>query len=69
MIAREKQVGRAADIDEVELGQTERWGRGAGGRCNTPGDCHQLSNGFELKHDRSSGVEEVKVKCMKSSST
>ena len=37
--------------------------------CNTPGVCHQLSNGFELKHDRSSGVEEVKVKCMKSSST
>jgi len=41
--------------------------RGEG--CNTPGVCHQLSNGFELKHDRSSGVEEVKVKCMKSSST
>ena len=37
--------------------------------CNTPGVCHQLSNGFELKHDRSSGVEEAKVKCMKSSST
>ena len=23
--------------------------------CNTPGVCHQLSNGFELKHDRLSG--------------
>ena len=32
MIAREKQVGRATDIDEVELGRAERWGRGAGGR-------------------------------------
>ena len=32
MIAREKQVGRATDIDEVELGMAERWGRGAGGR-------------------------------------
>ena len=36
--------------------------------CNTLGVCHQLSSGFELKHDRSSGVEDVKVKCMKLSS-
>ena len=35
---------------------------------NTLGVCHQLSSGFELKHDRSSGVEDVKVKCMKLSS-
>jgi len=67
MIAREKQVGRAADIDEVELGQAERWGRGAGGRCNTPGDCHQLSNGFELKHGILSDDEGVKVKPMEMS--
>jgi hypothetical protein len=33
-----------------------------GGRiCNTPGVCHQLSNGFELKHDRLSGDDDVKV--------
>ena len=30
--------------------------------CNTPGVCHQLSNGFELKHDMSSGNEGVKIK-------
>ena len=36
--------------------------------CNTLGVCHQLSSGFELKHDWSSGVEDVKVKCMKLSS-
>ena len=30
--------------------------------CNTPGVCHQLSNGFELKHDISSGNEGVKIK-------
>ena len=29
--------------------------------CNTPGVCHQLSNGFELKHDMSSGDEGVKI--------
>jgi hypothetical protein len=34
--------------------------RGEG--CNTPGVCHQLSNGFELKHDMSSGNEGVKIK-------
>jgi len=28
MIAREKQVGRAADIDEVELGRAEQWVEG-----------------------------------------
>jgi hypothetical protein len=32
--------------------------------CNTPGVCHQLSNEFELKHDRLSGAEDVKVKLM-----
>ena len=30
--------------------------------CNTPGVCHQLSNGFELKHGMLSGDEGVKIK-------
>ena len=30
--------------------------------CNTPGVCHQLSNGFKLKHDMLSGDEGVKIK-------
>jgi hypothetical protein len=25
--------------------------------CNTPGVCHSLSSGFELKHDRLNGDE------------
>jgi hypothetical protein len=29
--------------------------------CNTPGVCHSLSSGFELKHDRLSGDDKVKV--------
>jgi hypothetical protein len=29
--------------------------------CNTPGVCHSLSSGFELKHDRLSGDDEVKA--------
>jgi hypothetical protein len=29
--------------------------------CNTPGVCHQLSSGFELKHGRLSGDDDVKV--------
>jgi hypothetical protein len=29
--------------------------------CNTPGVCHSLSSEFKLKHDRSSGDEDVKV--------
>jgi hypothetical protein len=28
---------------------------------NTPGVCHSLSSGFELKHDRLSGDDNVKV--------
>ena len=32
--------------------------------CNTPGVCHQLSNGFELNHDMFSGDGDVKVKPM-----
>jgi hypothetical protein len=28
--------------------------------CNTPGVCHSLSSGFELKNDRLSGDENVK---------
>jgi hypothetical protein len=34
--------------------------RGEG--CNTRGVCHQLSNGFELKHDMSSDNQGVKIK-------
>ena len=35
---------------------------------NTLGVCHQLSNGFELKHDMSSGDEGVKIKSTRVSS-
>jgi hypothetical protein len=31
------------------------------GVCNTPGVCHSLSSGFELKHDRLSGDDNVKI--------
>jgi hypothetical protein len=31
------------------------------GLCNTLGVCHSLSSGFELKHDRLSGDDDVKV--------
>jgi outer membrane receptor for monomeric catechols len=34
------------------------------GSCNTLGVCHQLSSGFELKHDKLSDDEGVKVKSM-----
>jgi hypothetical protein len=37
------------------------------GACNTQGVCHQLSSGFELKHGRLSGNEDVKVKPMEAS--
>jgi hypothetical protein len=42
---------------------------GAQGRtaCNTRGVCHQLSGGFDLKHGRLSGDEDVKVKPMEAS--
>ena len=36
--------------------------------CNTPGVCHQLSNGFKLKHDMLSGDEGVKIKSTRVSS-
>ena len=36
--------------------------------CNTPGICHQLSNGFELKHGMLSGDEGVKIKSIRVSS-
>ena len=36
--------------------------------CNTPGVCHQLSNGFELKHGMLSGDEGVKIKSTRVSS-
>ena len=35
---------------------------------NTLGVCHQLSNGFEIKHDMLSGDEGVKVKSTRVSS-
>jgi hypothetical protein len=35
--------------------------------CNTPGVCYPLSSGFELKDDRLSGDEDVKVKPMEMS--
>ena len=35
--------------------------------CNTLGVCHQLSNGFELKHGILSNDEDVKVKPMERS--
>jgi hypothetical protein len=35
--------------------------------CNTPGVCYPLSSGFELKHGRLSGDEDVKVKPMETS--
>ena len=41
------------------IGGESRWDLDA---CNTLGVCHQLSNGFELKHDMSSGNEGVKIK-------
>ena len=31
----------------------------AGILCNTLGVCHQLSNGFELQHDKFSGNQEL----------
>jgi len=36
--------------------------------CNTLGVCHQLSNGFELKHGMLSGDEGVKIKSTRVSS-
>ena len=36
--------------------------------CNTPGVYHQLSNGFELKHDMLSSDEGVKIKSIRVSS-
>ena len=38
------------------------------GSCNTLGVCHQLSNGFELKHGMLSGDEGVKIKSTRVSS-
>ena len=38
------------------------------GIYNTPGVCHQLSNGFELKHGMLSGDEGVKIKSTRVSS-
>jgi hypothetical protein len=45
----------------LKVFRTESWGeilvREEG--CNTLGLCHWLSSGFELKHDRSSGNQEL----------
>ena len=38
-----------------------------GGLCNTPGVCHQLSNGFELEHGILSDDEDVKVQPIETS--
>ena len=35
--------------------------------CNTPGVCHQLSNGLELKHSILSEDEDVNVKPIETS--
>lgn len=49
------------------------WGRAvsrsgrSGGPCNTPGVYHQLSNGFELKHDGLRGAKDAKFKPMEMS--
>ena len=58
----------------IGLGLGRRWGTGGCGEphslrpgYNTPGVCHQLSNGFELKHGILSDDEGVKVKPMEMS--
>ena len=38
-----------------------------GDSCNTPGVCHRLSNGFELKHGILSDDEDVNVKPIETS--
>ena len=54
----------------LEVFRTESRGeipiRGEG--RNTPGVCHPLSNGFELKHDMLGGDEGVKIKSTRASS-
>jgi hypothetical protein len=40
---------------------------GRAAHCNTLGVCHSLSSGFELRHGRLSGDEDVKVKPMETS--
>jgi hypothetical protein len=37
--------------------------------CNTPGVYHSLSSEFELKHDRLSGDDDVKVNLWTGAST
>ena len=54
--------GAAAAI----IGGRRRGLAGRGG-CNTPGVCHQLSNGFKLEHGILSDDENVKVKPMEMS--
>jgi hypothetical protein len=43
------------------VGEGQRRAGGVVDACNTLGVCHQLSSGFELKHDRLSGDDDVKV--------
>ena len=38
------------------------------GSCNTPGVCHQLSNGFELQHGMLGDDEGVKIRSTRASS-
>jgi hypothetical protein len=43
----------STELPDQELGPCEGLQRELGGSlCNTPGVCHQLNSGFELKHDR-----------------
>jgi hypothetical protein len=42
-------------------GAANAWVTAPPGACNTPGVCHSVSSGFELKHDRLSGDDNVKV--------
>ena len=70
------QGGRSPDGDDShaclgkyreEGGRRRRCGVGDDA-CNTLGVCHQLSNGFELKHGMLSGDEGVKIKSTRVSS-
>jgi hypothetical protein len=50
-------IGSPKDIDEARNHLKTEFEM----KCNTPGVCHSLSSGFELKHDRLSGDDNVKV--------
>jgi hypothetical protein len=65
--ARRSRGGNGGSVSPLERGESERGDRGASegqtsaSGCNTLGVCHSLSSGFELKHDRLSGDDNVKV--------